>query len=121
MKNTLSASAMAVFSAVVAAKAPRLLASKAVEAKSVRKTPRVVVGRIASLTQLVVSCVGFGIMPSASIADELASGALLRILPDYHDHKIPMLAVYGYQNTVPLKVRAFLGYMKANLHFPAGD
>jgi len=55
------------------------------------------------------------------IADELASGALVRILPAYHGYEIPIMAVYGYQNTVPLKVRAFLDYIKANLHFPAGN
>ncbi|HIP23960.1 MAG TPA: hypothetical protein EYG79_10265 [Rhodobacteraceae bacterium] len=60
-------------------------------------------------------------MPSAMIADELASGALVRILPAYHGYEIPIMAVYGYQNTVPLKVRAFLDYIKANLHFPAGN
>ncbi len=89
--------------------------------KRLRKTPRVVVGSVVSLKHFVLNGAGFGVMPSALIADELASGALVRILPDYHGFKIPILAVYGYQNTVPLKVRAFLDYMKANLHFPAGD
>lgn len=86
-----------------------------------RKTPRVMVGSIASLKHFVLNGAGFGVMPSALIVDELASGALVRILPDYHGYEIPLLAVYGYQNTVPLKVRAFLDYMKVNLHFPAGD
>ncbi|NOR61866.1 MAG: LysR family transcriptional regulator [Rhodobacteraceae bacterium] len=89
--------------------------------KRLRLKSRVVAGSAASLKQFVLNGAGFGVLPSALVAEELASGTLVRILPDYHGYEIPVMAVFGYQNTVPLKVRVFLDYMKANLRFPASD
>lgn len=89
--------------------------------KRLRQSPRVVVGSAASLKKFVLHGAGFGVLPSALISKELASGELVRILPDYHGYEIPIMAVFGYQKTVPLKVRVFLDYMKAHLRFPASS
>ncbi len=62
---------------------------------------------------------GFAVLPSAPVVEELISDEVERILPDYHGFEIPISAPTGYQNMVPLTVRAFLDFVKANLELPA--
>lgn len=80
---------------------------------------KVVAGSAASIARFVREGAGFAILPSALVAEDLASGAMVRILPEYHGFEIPISALYGYQNMVPLKVQAFLDFVKANLELPA--
>jgi len=80
---------------------------------------KVVAGSAASIAAFVRAGASFAVLPSALVAEELASGEVVRILPDYHGFEIPISALFGYQNMVPLKVRAFLDFVKANLELPA--
>lgn len=78
------------------------------------KVPKVVAGSVASLKEFVLGDIGFSILPAVFFSKELASGKLVRLLPEYHSYEIPISIVYGYRNIVPAKVRAFLDFVQAN-------
>lgn len=80
--------------------------------------PKVVATSVLAIKSFIVNGAGFGVLPSAFVMDELKSGQIVRILPEFQGYDIPLLAVYGYQNMVPLKVRVFLDFIKANITLP---
>ncbi|GAM71565.1 hypothetical protein JCM19236_4154 [Vibrio sp. JCM 19236] len=51
-------------------------------------------------------------MPSFMVNDELERGELVRILPEVHDLKIPIYAVYQEKALMPLRVRALIDFLK---------
>ena len=60
--------------------------------------------------------VGVAVLPGFSCADELASGALVRCLPDYKltpDRGI--YAVYPHRRFLPAKVRSFIDLLEEHL------
>ena len=51
-------------------------------------------------------------MPSFMVRNELESGELVRILPNVHDLKIPLYAVYQEKALMPLRVRVLIEFLK---------
>ena len=91
-----------------------VLRSKNSEVIKIKQKARVLVRTAASLKQFVLNNIGFGILPSFVIQDELVNGELVQILPNHHEVHIPLYAVYVDKAYMPLKVRALLDYLKAN-------
>ena len=64
-----------------------------------------------SLKQAVLSHLGIGLLPAYCIADEIKSGRLVQILPEYQAVPRPLLVVYPQGVAVPIKVRVFIDFM----------
>ncbi len=75
-------------------------------------TPKVQVRTSASVKGFVLNHLGFAILPSFMIKQELKAGSLTRILPDVHDLKIPLYAVYQEKALMPLRVRVLIEFLK---------
>lgn len=55
---------------------------------------------------------GIALLPRYSIVDELASGALVPVLPRYRVPPRPLFAVYPRTETVPQKIRIFIDFLR---------
>jgi DNA-binding transcriptional LysR family regulator len=64
---------------------------------------------------------GIFILPSFAVSDELSSGRLVRILPDYHLERLPILLVYPSRRLLSSKVRVFVDFMTARFGNPEAD
>ncbi|ELC3157707.1 LysR family transcriptional regulator [Vibrio harveyi] len=75
-------------------------------------SPKVQVRTAATVKAFVLNHLGFAIMPSFMMKEELARGDLVRILPDVHDLEIPIYAVYQEKALMPLRVRTLIEFLK---------
>lgn len=55
---------------------------------------------------------GVGLLPSVFIKDELVSGQLQRVLPDYTGQERDVYAIHSYQNKLPFVLRKFINELK---------
>jgi DNA-binding transcriptional LysR family regulator len=76
------------------------------------KKPKVQVRTTNSLKAFLKNHVGFGILPSSSVKDELTSGELVRLLPTVHNISIPLYAVYQNKELMPLRTRTLIDFIK---------
>ncbi|MDF2155129.1 LysR family transcriptional regulator [Vibrio sp. CAU 1672] len=76
------------------------------------KKPKVRVRTTNSLKGFLLNHMGFGILPDFAVKDELASGELVRILPQVHDVRIPLYAVYQNKALMPLRTRTLIDFLK---------
>ena len=51
-------------------------------------------------------------MPRYAVADDLAAGTLVTVLPRYRVASRPLLAVYPQAPVIPRKVQAFVDFLK---------
>ena len=58
---------------------------------------------------------GIGLLPMVSISDDLRTGHLVRLLPDYSTPEVVVQAVYPSGQHVPVKVRTFLDFLVERL------
>jgi len=65
-----------------------------------------------TLRKAAVAGLGITMIPRYAVADDLASGALVIVLPRYKVAPRPFLAVYPKALVTPAKVQAFVDYMK---------
>ena len=56
---------------------------------------------------------GIGLLPSTYCDEELASGALIRLLPKWASPQIPVFAVYSNRKFLPLRLNVFLKALAA--------
>jgi len=59
---------------------------------------------------------GIGLVPSVFIKEELASGILQRVLPEYKGQERDVYAIHSYQNKLPLILRKFINELKEKFH-----
>jgi DNA-binding transcriptional LysR family regulator len=64
-----------------------------------------------SLKQAALSHFGIGLLPTYCIADEIKSGRLVQILPEFQAVPSPLLVVYPQGVAVPKKVRVFVDFL----------
>jgi len=70
---------------------------------------------------LAAGLAGLGVMlqPSFIVAEALQSGALVRLLPDFHTPSLPLQAVYPHRRHLTTKLRLFIDYLAGHLgHTP---
>ncbi len=61
----------------------------------------------------IVSGAGVGILPDYAVKDELESGALIRLLSDWHEEKErPISAIFPSRAQMPARVRVLLEFLK---------
>lgn len=68
------------------------------------------------LAELIRAGAGIGLLPSWLVQDDLASGKLIHLLPDYHFPDIPLYAVYTNREFMSAKVRSFIDFMAEKMH-----
>ncbi|WP_375748727.1 LysR family transcriptional regulator [Vibrio sp. HN007] len=80
----------------------------------VNMEPRVLVRNTNSMIAFINQDIGFGIMPSFMVKDELESGKFVRLLPESHGISIPFYAVYQDKTYMPLRVRVLIEFLRGN-------
>jgi DNA-binding transcriptional LysR family regulator len=65
-----------------------------------------------ALRKAAVAGLGIALVPRYSVAEDLASGARVPLLPRYRVAARPLLAAYPRTNTVPQKVRVFVDFLR---------
>lgn len=65
-----------------------------------------------TLRKAAIADLGITMIPRYAVADDLASGALVTVLPGYKIAPRPLLAVYPKALVTPAKVQAFVAYLK---------
>ncbi len=82
------------------------------ERRRLRLQPRVLVRSTQTLLGFLKQGLGFGIMPSFVVANELASGELVQLLPQVHQVSIPVYAVYQEKALMPRRLRCLIEHLK---------
>ncbi|MNZ76036.1 transcriptional regulator [compost metagenome] len=72
----------------------------------------IVTDSAATLRAFALSGHGVAILPQWLIQDDLDGGRLARLLPDHHFARQGVYALYPDTRHLPLKVRAFIDFMK---------
>lgn len=67
------------------------------------------------LHRMVCAGVGMGLFCECHILEELRSGRLVRVLPEWHVVRVPILAVYPDNRQISAKVRAFIDFVAMRL------
>jgi len=65
------------------------------------------------LKNAILKGAGVAKLPSYLAENEIKSGQLVRLLPDYLIEQYPIFIVFPYQKEIPLKLRKFIDYTKA--------
>jgi DNA-binding transcriptional LysR family regulator len=65
-----------------------------------------------ALRKAAVAGIGIALVPRYSVAEDIASGALVPLLPRYRVAARPLLAVYPRATSVPQKVRVFVDFLR---------
>ena len=65
-----------------------------------------------TLRKAAVAGLGITMIPRYAVAEDIANGALVRVLPRYRIAPRPLLAVYPKALVTPAKVQAFVAYLK---------
>jgi DNA-binding transcriptional LysR family regulator len=79
---------------------------------SVKVNPAFSSNSALALRKAAVAGLGIALVPRYSVAEDLASGALVPLLPRYRVAARPLLAAYPRTNTVPQKVRVFVDFLR---------
>jgi DNA-binding transcriptional LysR family regulator len=64
-----------------------------------------------ALRKAAIAGLGIALVPRYSVADDLAAGALVPLLPRYKVPPRPLLAVYPRAAVVPKKVQVFVDFL----------
>jgi len=94
--------------------------------EGVRRTVRVKAvvrtnGGIAARS-FIASGAGVGILPDYAVKDELESGALLRLLPEWHEEtERPISALFPVRAQMPARVRLLVDFLKQEFRQRYGD
>ena len=77
--------------------------------------PRVTSSEVAVLRDLAIAGLGIASLPRAFVADDLAQGALVRVLPDVTRGAPPIHVVYPSRQSLASKTRVFIEAVMAGL------
>lgn len=84
-------------------------------------TSRVVTNSPDLMREFALADMGIFILPSFAVKDDLSSGHLVRVLPEYHLDRLPILLVYPSRRLLSSKVRVFVDFMAAQFRDPEAD
>jgi len=90
------------------------LSSQDGEERGVTSDPRLRMDSILSLHAAACAGLGIAAFTFPTVREDLASGRLLRILPQHHAGRRHYFAVYPHARQLPPKVRAFVEYLRAH-------
>jgi DNA-binding transcriptional LysR family regulator len=75
-------------------------------------TPRLSTDSIYAARQAALAGFGVALLSAWMVADDLAEGRLLHLLPEWHAPSLPVSLVYPYARFYPAKLRRFIGLMR---------
>ena len=78
--------------------------------------PGIVVPEPDILRTMLLLDAGIGILPDFHAADGIASGSLVRVLPDFHGRSVDAHALYPSHRSLSAKVRVFIDAIVEHLH-----
>ena len=68
-----------------------------------------------ALREAALAGMGIALLPSILVKDDLAAGALVRILPDVATGEVPIVALYPHKRFLEPRVRRFIDMLAANM------
>ncbi|GLT11228.1 LysR family transcriptional regulator [Sulfitobacter porphyrae] len=68
-----------------------------------------------ALREAALAGMGIALLPSTLVKDDLAAGALVRILPDVATGEVPIVALYPHKRFLEPRVRRFIDMLAANV------
>ncbi|KVH35748.1 LysR family transcriptional regulator [Burkholderia cepacia] len=89
--------------------------TRGADAETVAFEPAMTADVAASLAIAVREGAGIGLLPEFVVADDLRSGALVRVLPDYRAEEVGVFLVYPSRRHIDAKTRAWVDFMKVEL------
>ena len=96
----------------------RMVRAGAVE--TVRLPDTFVVNSPTAARNAVLNGQAMGLLADYLVARHLASGSLVRVLPEYETEEQPIYAVFVHRTYMPAKVRTFIDYLVDVLNAPEG-
>ena len=81
---------------------------------------RITVNALGMIQQLLLDGVGIGALPQSFIKEDVRSGRLVRILPEWEFPVVPAWAVMPTRRYLPAKTRAFLAHLEKFLNKASG-
>ncbi|WP_019142221.1 LysR family transcriptional regulator [Noviherbaspirillum massiliense] len=83
--------------------------------------PKVICNNSELLRQCALAGMGIAIRASFSLGDDLATGRLVRVLPEYELGKVSVMMVYPSRRLLSAKVRSFVDFMTEQFPRPDSD
>jgi DNA-binding transcriptional LysR family regulator len=77
-------------------------------AQTVSVAPVITVNSLTVLRDLAIAGSGIAVLPEFTIADDIASGRLIRLLPDWSGMKVPLSVVHPSGRFVTARLRHFI-------------
>ena len=68
-----------------------------------------------ALREAALAGMGIALLPSTLVKEDLAAGALVRILPDVSTGEVPIVALYPHKRFLEPRVRRFIDMLAANM------
>lgn len=86
------------------------LVSRDGEQRQLSIAPVMIAEGVTSLREAVRMNLGVAVLPEWLVADDLVSGRLVRVLPEWQGRDLPAHIVYPVQRRIPVRVRAFIDF-----------
>jgi DNA-binding transcriptional LysR family regulator len=74
--------------------------------------PRIMANTALALKSFLLNHMGFSLLPTYFLEDELKQGSLVPILAEYYRIQIPCYAVYANRQLMPLRIRLLIDFLK---------
>jgi DNA-binding transcriptional LysR family regulator len=78
----------------------------------VHANPRIMANTALALKGFLLNHMGFSLLPSYLLEDELNQGLLIPILTEHYTMQIPCYAVYANRQLMPLRIRLLIDFLK---------
>ena len=83
--------------------------------QAIRVSPVLVSEGVTSIREAVLDGLGVSVLPDWMIQEDLRSGRLVRVLPQWNARDLPVHVVYAGQRLLPLRVSAFIDFAVAHM------
>lgn len=83
--------------------------------QTIRVSPVLVSEGVTSIRESVLDGLGVSVLPDWMIQEDLRSGRLVRVLPQWNARDLPVHVVYAGQRLLPLRVSAFIDFAVAHM------
>lgn len=85
---------------------------------SITIAPRLISNNSLALREAALAGAGILRVPTFAVGEDLATGRLLRLLPEWHLPNLDIYAVYPSRSYIPLKARTFVEFLQARFGDP---
>lgn len=85
------------------------------ETETLSIRPRLLSNDIAPIYQAIVAGIGIGLLPEFLFQQELQSGNIVNVLPQWLSALTPINALYPSRKYIPMKVRVFLEFLEQKM------